>query len=169
MASRTVTGVTLGVLSVLLVVGAVVGWRFLTAPLPGEEDGTQSAGACTSELAAGEEVAATEVRVSVFNAGTRQGLAEYVRTALTRRGFLAGEIGNAPSDLRDVARVVVYAPDERDPAARLVALQFGERTRVVASDDDLGPGVDVVVGNGYQWLARGAPRTLTAEVAGSGC
>jgi hypothetical protein len=62
----------------------------------------------------------------------------------------------------------VVAPSRNDPAAQLVARQFGRQTVVQPSLEDLGPGVDVVVGDSFVGLVK-APRRLKAETAGSGC
>jgi hypothetical protein len=167
--SRIVPAVTLAVLVALLIVGSVVGWRALTAPLPEEPDDAAAAPAgCSSALPAGDPVRISDVRVSVFNAGSRQGLAGDVQQALTERGFIPGEVDNAPAEI-EVRRVTVFASDAADPAARLVARHFGKQTPVKVSTENLGPGVDVVIGDAYKRLATGAPREITAKVAGSGC
>jgi hypothetical protein len=161
--------VTLAALVTLLVIGSVVGWRALTAPLPEEPEPAAVPSGCASEVPAGARVRIRDVRVSVYNAGTREGLAGKVQRQLVRRGFLEGEVGNAPEERRDVRRVTVYAPDAQDPAARLVARQFGKQTPVKVARNNLGPGVDVVIGDDFWRLASGAPKQVTARVAGSGC
>ena len=91
-----------------------------------------------------------------------------VSRELTARGFIAGETGNAPGDLGSVRFVRILAPKRNDPAAQLVARQFGPRTLVQPTAQDLGPGVDVIVGDKFAGLVK-APRQLKAQVAGSGC
>lgn len=171
--SRVVPGLTLAVLVALLVIGSVVGWKSLTAPVAEEEGGTTETSAGTpaegcAEVAAGETVRVGDVQVSVFNAGTRRGLAGQVQEDLVERGFQAGEVANAPAALRQVSSVAVYAGAADDPAALLVARHVGAQAPVAVSSDPLGPGVDVVVGDGYDQLATDAPAELVAEVAG-GC
>jgi hypothetical protein len=166
---RLLSVATLTALVVLLVVGAVVGWHSLTAPVdPEDPEPTPSASGCVREFAKGDRVAASRVRVSVYNAGNRTGLAATVRNRLEARGFLPGEARNAPARYRDVRVVRVLAPSVRDPAARLVALQFGQKTFVQRTGVELGPGVEVVVGNNFVGLVD-APRELTATRPGSGC
>jgi hypothetical protein len=147
----------------LLVLGAVWGWRSLFAALPDSDVAAEEpARTCTTErVDAGQRIRSRQVRVSVFNGGTRSGLAGQTLEALTARGFLGGDIGNAPSDV-DVRRVQVWSTVEDDPAARLVARQFGTSVKVRFSDEDLGPGIDVIVGNGFDRLAK-APRALTVK------
>jgi hypothetical protein len=158
----------MAVLVGLMLAGGVVGWTALFSPLPEDEETTSSEPRCDPGLAPGDTVHTRDVTVSVFNAGTRSGLAGDTQQRLVARGFLAGEVGNAPDALADVRFVRVIAPARNDPAAQLVALQFGPDTLVDTRGDDLGPGVDVVVGDRFRGLVR-APRALTAERRGSGC
>ena len=166
---HTRTALTITGLIVLLVVGVVVGWRTLTAPI---EDGTPTAQgptpSCDTGLSKGDRVRSSQATVSIYNAGTRPGLAAETLDALVDRGFLAGDIGNAPDRYSEVRFVRVLAPTSTDPAARLVALQFGARTYIEATRADLGPGVDVIVGNDFRGLVK-ASRSLVAQRAGSGC
>jgi hypothetical protein len=62
----------------------------------------------------------------------------------------------------------VLAPTKTDPTARLVALQFGPSTYVQPSNLDLGPGVEVVVGDDFVGLVDG-PSRIRASRASSGC
>jgi hypothetical protein len=165
---QTLTAVTLTVLVALLAVGAFVGWRALFSPLP-DETGTAagSEDGCADGVARGDRVRTRDVTVSVYNAGTRSGLAGQTQDELVARGFIPGDIGNAPDDLAIVRFVRVLAETRKDPAARLVALQFGKGT-VVQAADDLGPGVEVVVGDRFKGLVK-APRKIRADAPGSGC
>jgi hypothetical protein len=165
---RTLTAVTLTVLIALLAVGAFVGWRALFSPLPSEtEENPAAAPGCADGVARGDTVRTRDVTVSVYNAGTRSGLAGQTQDELVARGFIPGDLGNAPDDLSSVRFVRVLAETRRDPAARLVALQFGRDTRVQAAPD-LGSGVEVVVGDKFRGLDK-APRRIRADAPGSGC
>jgi hypothetical protein len=163
-------GITFLVLFAILGAGAVLGWRAVSEPVPGVSDGDTASDepTCRDGLAPGDVVRTGDVTVSVFNAGTRSGLADQTLGELTARGFIAGEVGNAPGDLGDVRFVRVLAPSRNDPAAQLVARQFGAQTLVQPDPGDLGPGVDVIVGDRFPGLVK-APRRLRAETAGSGC
>jgi len=163
------TAVTLLVLVGLVGVGGYYGYKALFAPV--EDDAvTASPGgrSCEDGLRKGETVRTRDVTVTVLNAGSRSGLAGQVQERLVGRGFLAGTTDNAP-DGTSVRFVRVLAPSKKDPAARLVAAQFGKGTYIQRSRDDLGPGVDVIVGDRFRGLAKDAPRRLRATVAGSGC
>jgi hypothetical protein len=163
---RSLSAITLLVLCGVLGVFVLVGWRTVTAPGPWDDGGPNATG-CAEGLAEGELVRTTDVTVSVYNAGTRSGLAGRTQEELLARGFLPGDLGNAPEDVGDVRRVVVLAPNSDDPAAMLVARQFGKRT-AVQEHDDIGSGVEVVVGDRYRGLAK-APRRMRAQADGSGC
>ena len=169
---RTLTAVTLVVLTGLLVVGAVVGVRALFAPLPGseeEQDATAAAANCNPDLTAGKRVRSKDVTVSVYNSSSRGGLAGSTRDSLAERGFLPGEAGNAPDGV-STETVVVLAPSRKDPAAQLVARQFAKKKKTVirVTDENVGPGVDVVVGSDFPGLVK-APKRIKAKADGSGC
>jgi hypothetical protein len=163
---RATTAITLLVLIALLVAGGVIGAMALFSPISDEED--PDATGCNPALVEGDTVRTRDVTVSVFNAGTRSGLAGATQERLVNRGFVAGAVGNAPGTLSGVSVVRVLAASRTDPAARLVARQFGKNTRIQVTEEDLGPGVDVVVGNGFDGLVK-APRRVTARTPGSGC
>lgn len=166
---RLSTAVTLSVLVGLLVVGAVVGMQALFAPIGDNTDITLSPTCTPTLVEAGRRIRTEDVTISVFNASDRSGLAGDTLDKLARRGFLVGEVGNAPDDA-DVAVVQVWTTTEDDAAARLVARQFGRGT-VVKQAEDLGTGIDVVVGQRFKGLVAGAPRSIksneTEEVCAS--
>ena len=149
------TAVTMAVLCGLLVMGVVLGWKALFADIPGDATpDTQATPPCTTEkVKAGQRIRSSQVRVSVFNGGSQSGLADDTMAALRKRGFRAGDIGNAPSDV-NVRTVQVWSTEEDDAEARLVARQFGKKVSVTFSDVDLGPGVDVVVGDRFRALVK---------------
>lgn len=158
------TAVTMLVLVGLLVLGAVWGWKSMFAELPDSavvaEEPTPSC--VTKTVDAGQKIRSTQVQVSVFNAGGRSGLAGRTIDALMARGFLPGDVGNAPSDIKAPPRALVWSTKENDPEARLVARQFGPKIKVRYSDEDLGPGVDVIIGRDFDQLVK-APRALTVK------
>ena len=172
MASRkVVSAVTMIVLLGLLVAGAWYGWQTMCAPLPGRDEPEKTAAAepeCEEGVARGDILRPADVTVSVYNAGSRSGLADQTLTELTTRGFGRGEVGNAPTEMEVVRFVRVLAPIRRDPAARFVALQFGRNTVVQKVEDNLGPGVDVIVGDDFAGLTD-APKRFKARRASPGC
>ena len=90
------TAVTLLVLVGILAAGAVIGIRSLLAPI--HDDTSDAAPSCsTKDVRRGQRISARQVAVSVYNAGTRAGLADETMGVLTGRGFQKGSVGNAPS------------------------------------------------------------------------
>ena len=163
------TAVTLLVLVCILVLGVLLGVKTLFAPLPGSDKATATPSPSCSpkSVKKGQRIRSTQVQVSVFNGGTRSGLADETMRLLARRGFTQGDIGNAPTDAK-VSRVRVLTTEKNDMAAALVARQFGRTTRVIVTDTDLGPGIDVIVGNKFGKLAK-AKRVLVAQSSSSVC
>jgi hypothetical protein len=164
------TAVTLLVLVAILVLGVLIGVKTLFAPLPGSDTGasaTQSPSCSPKNVQKGQRIRSTQVQVSVFNGGTRSGAADSTMAMLRARGFTPGSVGNAPSDV-SVKRVRVFTTDKSDVAAQLVARQFGRKTKVTLTDTDLGPGVDVVVGNGFDKLSK-ARRVIVVKQSSSVC
>ena len=158
------TGITLLFLLALLVVAAVVGAKALFAPLPDSQPAasdTPSPTCRTKVVRKGQHIRSKQVVVSVFNAGTRARLAERTLTGLAKRGFHRGEAGNAPAKANP-RFVQVWTTKKHDAAAKLVALQFGQNTLVRVVGTDLGPGIDVLVGNDFRGL-KPAPHSLTVS------
>jgi hypothetical protein len=162
------TAVTLLVLLGILGVGALLGARSLFAPLPSLKATPSPSPSCpTRTVHKGQRFTTSQVQVSVFNAGSRPGLAEATMTSLTKRGFKRGQVGNAPQTSR-VKVAQVWTTVAHDTAARLVARQFGRSIKVRVVARSLGPGVDVVVGDGLGHLVK-APRVMVAKRATSVC
>ena len=149
------TAVTLLVLGGILATGLVVGMKSLLAPLPSVSDAatTPPPGCATELVKRGQRLRSNQVVVSVYNGGTRAGLAGKTLDRLVGRGFQAGEVGNAPAKATPKF-VQVWTTEKHDAAARLVALQFGPRTVVRVTKYDLSDGVDVVLGNGFRGLVK---------------
>jgi hypothetical protein len=168
MGPRARSATTLGVLAALCVIGLMLGIRALTADLPGSIIREPGPACETRTVQKGGKVRPADVLVSVFNAGTRSGRASRTMTQLQERGFAAGESGNAPRGT-DVKRVQVWVDDPDNPAARLVARQFGKGTKVVTGNPVLGIGVVVVVGDDLERLARRAPQEVVAQARDEIC
>jgi hypothetical protein len=167
MTGRSITtAVTLLVLVLVLVGMAIVGFRQLTAPLPSIRT---EAEACTgAEKEVRGFLRRSEVQVSVFNAGSIGGFAGATLERVERAGFRAGNAGNAPTSA-EVRRAVVWTTEPDDPAAALVAQALGRRTKVEVTETDLGPGVDVIVGNRFKGLDPQAPRRIKLDAPVETC
>jgi hypothetical protein len=163
---RLTTAVTLGVLLLVLAAMAVIGFQQLTAPLPGTPSAQETCSDAEKEVET--FVRRNQVQVSVFNTGTREGLAGTTLEKVEEAGFRAGNSGNAPDGAK-VRRAVVWTTEQGDRSARLVALAFGPRTKVRVTEQDLGPGVDVLVGNRFRSLDRKAPKRVRLPQAVESC
>lgn len=158
------TAITLLVLCGLLLLGGVVGVKTMLAPVPGSQPsaaGSPSPTCSTENVKKGQRIRSRQVMVSVFNAGTTVGLADRTLNHLGRRGFRKGDAGNAPNSAK-VRFVQVWTANKHDPTAKLVALQFGRKTRIKVTRTNLGQGVDVVVGNDFKGFKK-APRSITVK------
>jgi hypothetical protein len=163
---RITTAVTMTFLVGLLVAGLVVGTRWLFAPIEDDTEAAPGSDCTPQKVGAGKPLRTQEVTVSVFNAGERSGLASETLDQLGNRGFRLGDTGNAP-ETANVKFVQVWTTDRRDPAARLVALQFGKKT-AIRRGEDLGPGVDVIVGNRFKGLVK-APKSIRVRQPAEVC
>jgi hypothetical protein len=145
-------------LLVVLLVMAAIGVKQALKPFPASKK--QATSACANpEKQIQKALTRKDVQVSVFNAGSRSGLASSTLDKLQAAGFAAGNAGNAPGTA-DVKRAVVWTTKQDDYSAKLVALAFGPRTQVQVTSTDLGPGVDVLVGDAFNGLAKNAPRQI---------
>jgi hypothetical protein len=157
------SAITLVVLLVLLLAGAAWGFSAAFAPFPGKVD---SPLCVDRSVAKGTRVFPADVTVSVYNAGTREGLAGRVMQELTDAGFKQGVDANARPGTK-VARAVIWASDRTNPAVALVASRLGGHPRVVKRAT-LGPGVNVVVGDRFTKVVKG-PRAVVAARAATIC
>jgi hypothetical protein len=146
----------LAVVLVLVVVAAVVGvaWQFAQRE-PSDEVTSRPKASCTQpEAEAASEkvpvpvVPPEKVKVNVYNATSRAGLASDTANALKRRGFRIGKVANDPTKRNVTGEAEVRHGPKGAGAARTVGAQVGDvvdipdgrRKRVV--DLVLGPGFD---------------------------
>ena len=154
---KLTTAITLAVLLLVLIGMAAYGYSQLTAPLPERPSAGEK---CTgAEKDVQGFLKRKQVQVSVFNAGNREGFAGSTLERIVDAGFRAGNAGNAPKSAH-VRRAVVWTTEGGDPAAKLVATSLGRRTKIEITKTDLGPGVDVIVGNRFKGLNRKAPKKI---------
>ena len=164
---RITTTVTIAVLFLVLAGMAIYGFRAATAPLPGS--GSTTKNPCSAdEKQVKKYLRRGDVQVSVFNAGDRSGFAGSTLEKIEDAGFRGGNAGNAPEDAR-VVRATVWTTKPDDPAARLVALSLGGRTPIVVTKTDLGPGIDVLVGNRFNKLDKSAAKRIRLAQAVETC
>jgi len=158
MADGARSAVTLAVLCTLLAIGAAWGWDAATDPFPGKVEALTCVDRSVQE---GEKVYPDQVVVSVFNAGTREGLAGRTMGLLVDEGFREGDSGNAPAKAK-VASAEIWTPDPKSPAVALVASRLGRDVTIVRRKAQ-GSGVVVVVGDGFKRLTKGRRLVVASQ------
>ncbi|MGY2700825.1 MULTISPECIES: LytR C-terminal domain-containing protein [unclassified Nocardioides] len=153
------SAITITALALLLVLAAVWGWSAATEPLPAKVDTPLCS---TRSIAKGDKVFPQDVTVSVYNAGTREGLAGRVMQSFIDDGFAEGNSGNTSAGKVD--DVAIWTTEPTNPAVLLVASQLGGRVDIERRDG-LGAGVTVVVGDDFTALVKGDRREVAADDA----
>lgn len=161
MSAAARSALTLLGLCVLLVAGAAWGWVALTKPFPKDDP----VPVCSdTSVAAGTEVRRDQVVVSIFNGSKRSGLAGATRAQLSERGFVPGDVGDAP---QPSATTQIWTDDPKNPAVQLVRRQF--RKAKVVPGDRLGIGVVVVVGEKFKTLRPQQVESVVAKTDTTYC
>ena len=133
----------------LLVTLAVLAWQSTR----GDDDPDVSAKpepSCPTPSTPPPALAPAQVRVNVYNATDRRGLAAKVAGQLERRGFDVRKVDNDPLGRTVTGAAEVRHGDRGAAAARTVAAQVGEV--VAVPDGRAGASVDLVVGTGFTAL-----------------
>jgi LytR cell envelope-related transcriptional attenuator len=152
------SAVTLSVLGLLLVVAAIWGWSATMKPLPAKVDTP----ICVQEdIPAGTKVFPEDVTVSVYNAGTREGLAGRTMALFTDSGFNEGNGGNVKPE-EPVHGSAIWTDDPTSPAVLLVASRLGPEVDIERHDPP-GVGVVVVVGDDFKDLVKGRRAVASDE------
>lgn len=161
------SGLTLLVLFGIVGAAGYWGYKHTTASMPG----LGPSNVCTTKTVQ-TTLRASQVQISVYNDGTITGLAGKTMKQLTKRGFIGGAVGNTTDNggkREGVRAVLVRTSTPNSTAAKLVAAQFGAKIKPVVSSVDLGPGIDVVLGNNFKGLVAGAPKSLPYTVTQQVC
>jgi hypothetical protein len=154
-----IRALTLIVAAVVLVFGGFTGFQLLTS----EADTADPAPTCTNKtVKKGAKLNSNLVKVNVYNASTRSGLANRVTINLQANGFLGGTVANNQSATQP-RRVAILTDDPRDPRVRLVARQFKDKVAYRKSDISVDSGVIVIVGDDYDGLHKKAPTRITTD------
>jgi len=157
--NRLKAQLTLTAAAVMFVGGTAYGVKLVTAPA-----GTQSVGpTCEARtIKSGEEVTPNLVKVNVFNASQRSGLANRVNINLQRKGFLGGDIGNDTGGI-ETNTVTIVTSDQGNPQVQLVSKQFKDDVLYAAPKQHLSTGVTVVIGDDYQGLSDESSRAVKSD------
>lgn len=157
--SRAYQLLTLVVAAAIFAFGGVTGFRLLTS----SADTADPAPTCTNKtVQKGEALDSNLVKVNVFNASARSGLANRVTINLQTNGFLGGTIANNESATKP-RRVAILTDDPEDPRVRLVAQQFKDEVAFRTPDVTVDSGVTVIVGDDYSGLKSKAPTSIKSD------
>lgn len=163
------TPLTLLILVILCVAGTVIGWRLLTQDAPALDAGSSRGAACDDrQLSSGSKLRSRQIQINVYNAGSISGLADATMRSLSRRGFVAGVVDNAPGRAQ-AQNVLVLDPEPKSASVRLVAAQFNGDVVVRKRADDLNDGVDVIVGDDFQGIDQKAKTSLSVQSSTDVC
>lgn len=153
------------VLLVVLLGAAYYGWKTVISPATsGNGDTTTtSPTTCkhTQDFHKGQVIKAHDIVVNVYNAGAISGLAGDTLDTFSHRGFQTGVADNAPGNVV-ATNVTILTEAKRAPQVELVASQF--RGKVKYSKRGLiGPGIDIVVGDNFVGMKKGAKSQLRVD------
>ena len=160
------TPITLVVLLGVLLGAAYYGWNTIVNP----GDNTNASAPkepknqpCKKKttIKKGSRIQAVDVRVNVYNAGTRTGLAGDTLESLVSKGFKRGVADNVPDDINATwGNVSIVLPGGKVlPQVRLVRNQFIGVVKFIKGTD-AGGNIDVVVGDNF----RGVKGTSATSV-----
>lgn len=147
------------VLGVLVAASALGVWLILRADAHhGSPQGRPAA--CVS-AAKGTAPALAKIRIRVFNATARAGLASTVAAQLRARGYTVIAVGNDSGAVPGPA-IMRYGAGGAPAAKALAGLIKGAVSRPVTRD---GPEVDLILGNKFTQLAPAVPQKPAPTVA----
>ena len=147
------TPLTLLVLLGVLCYGAWWGWTKVISPVPPTPPTP-----CVPQKVQAGELKATQVTVSVFNGGTKKGLAGDVGRSLRQRGFKVQRTSNTD---QKIGKTVIVGAGAKNPEVLLVQRFFKES--VVKADKRADHSVDVLVGNDYGGFDKKAKTTFAVK------
>ena len=158
------------VLLVLVIAGTgFAAWRYLD-PLAGDDVATPKV-SCPPTSPPPAVVPAAKVKVNVYNATQRRGLASAVATQLKKRGFKVGKVSNDPLKRPVTGLAEVRASTAGADAARTVVAHVGQV--VLVPDQRKDASVDLVLGATFKSLvapkAAAAALTPTPTPRSKGC
>ena len=147
------TPLTLLVLLGVLAYGAWWGYTNVLKPLP-----PPAPDPCVEQKVAKGQLNANQVTVSVFNGGSRRGLAGDVGRALREKGFKLQRTSNTGEK---VGATVIVGAGAKNPEVLLVTGFF--RGAVVKADKRRDRSVDVLVGDRYGGFNKNAKATISVK------
>jgi LytR cell envelope-related transcriptional attenuator len=166
---RTSRGLLLLLMVVMLAGAAAGAWLYLE--LGADDDVAAPRASCPPTAAPPTVVAPAQVRVNVYNATQRRGLASAVAAELKKRGFTVGKVTNDPLKRSVTGLAEVRASTAGADASRTVVAQVGQV--VLVPDQRTDASVDLVLGATFKALvppaAAAAAVTPTPSPRPPGC
>ena len=147
------TPFTLLLLLGVLCYGAWWGYTNVIRPVP-----AAAPAPCVEQTLPKGQLKASQVSVSVYNGGQKNGLAGDVGRALRGRGFKVEETGNTGEK---VGKTTIVGAGEKNPEVLLVKGFF--KNAEARADKRVDGSVDVFVGNQYGGFDKKAKTTYTVK------
>lgn len=142
------------VVAALLVLGVAVAAVWYVRDDSGPAVTSSPTLSCRPPSAAPTAVAAAQVRVNVYNATKRRGLAARVATQLRKRGFRVAKVANDPAKRKVTGVAEVRASTVGARASRTVGAQVA--SFVAVPDQRRNASVDLVIGASFRSLRSAA-------------
>jgi LytR cell envelope-related transcriptional attenuator len=144
------TAITMLVLASFVAFAGWYAWNTITDPNPADAEIT-GATTCIPALPT-DAPAPTDIRLNVYNATARNGLASHIARALRERGFAIVDVANDPLGRTVTVPAEVRAGVDNEAAAAVVVAQVAGA--VFVADNRTDDSVDLVAGDGYRRLAK---------------
>ncbi|MET8749734.1 LytR C-terminal domain-containing protein [Streptomyces sp. NPDC004667] len=122
-------------------------------PVKAAKAGNTGPGAAPSATPAVALPQPGQIKVNIYNATPRAGLAKAVRDELEKRGFAIGQVGNAPADFDKKvpgAGILVGSPRTDKAAYSVLAAQLTGVT--TQTDTREGADIDLILGDSFKEL-----------------
>jgi hypothetical protein len=156
------TAITMLVLATFVAFAGWYAWNTITNPRSADVADATVAPTCIPAVPT-DAPAPADIRVNVYNATTRNGLASSAARALRKREFAIIDVANDPLGKTVAGTAEVRAGADNEAAAAVVVAQVSGAFFVV--DDRTDGTVDLVVGEAFKKLA---PARATPAPAPSG-
>jgi LytR cell envelope-related transcriptional attenuator len=161
------TAITMLVLALFVAFAGWYAWNTITDPSAADTGDITVAPTCIPTLPT-DPPAPADIRVNVYNATAKNGLASNVARALRRRDFAILDVANDPLGQTVTGTAEVRGGAESEAAAAVVVAQVSGAVFVIDNRTD--GTVDIVVGDAFTELApAGATPVPPAEGGPPAC
>jgi LytR cell envelope-related transcriptional attenuator len=144
------TAITMLVLAFFVAFAGWYAWNTISDPQQAAVDTATTAPTCIPALPA-DAPAPADIRLNVYNATARNGLASSTAGALRERGFAILDVANDPTGKTITGTAEVRAGADNSAAAAVVVVQVAGA--VFVADNRTDGTVDLVVGDAFIELA----------------